>query len=291
MNNRNNNGSPELSCEIFPPKKDGEFERVFEIIDRIAECKPAFISVTYGAGGSNAGKAIEISSYIQNQTGITALSHLTSVGFSASALREELKALKEHNITSILALRGDRPQAMSDEQFNSRDFEHASDMIRFLREEEQSVFQSSLTIAGGCYPECHPEAKSFEADLEALLTKQQAGCDMLISQLFFENDRFYSFLDAARAKGITLPVHAGIMPITSANQLGRTVTLSGTHVAKELLDLIDRFGDQPEEMKKAGVDFAVRQALDLKERGVDGIHVYAMNKPELCEALFNALRG
>ena len=277
-----------LSCEIFPPKKDSSFPGVLETVDRIAALDPAFISVTYGAGGSNSGKQLEILDYIRNEKGIEALAHITSVGFNREKLDQGLGKYEEKGIANVLALRGDRPKDMTDEEFDKREFEHASDMIRYMRSNGKTA--DKLCIAGACYPEKHPEAPDKPTDIFYLKEKQDAGCDMFISQLFFENTLFYRFLDHAGKNGITIPVHAGIMPITDSGQLGRTVTLSGTSVPKKLSDIIAKYGEDPDEMKKAGIDYAINQALDLRDNGVHGIHVYAMNKPELCEALFNALR-
>ncbi len=282
------NGKPILSCEIFPPKKADSFPKVFEIVDRIAALDPAFISVTYGAGGSNSGKQLEIVDYIQNTAKVEALAHITSVGFSEKALEDGLKAYEEKNIHNVLALRGDRPRDMTDDQFNSREFEHASDMINYIRSSGRT--DDSLCIAGACYPEKHSEAQDMISDLFYLKVKQNAGCNFLISQLFFDNSFFYRFLELAGKNGIHIPVHAGIMPITDAGQLGRTVTLSGTSIPKKLADICAKFGDRPDDMKKAGIEYAVDQAVDLKNNGVHGIHVYAMNKPELCEAVFEAVR-
>ena len=209
-----------LSFEIFPPKKDGEFESVFRVLDSLGNLKPDFISVTYGAGGSRSGKTIEIASYIQNKLKINAMAHITCVGSKKEDILRVSAALREHNVNYVLALRGDRPREMSDEQFDSRDFAHASDMMRFLKENTQ------LHMAGACYPEKHFEAFSMESDLNHLLKKQEAGAEFLVSQLFFDNDYYYSFLEKADKKGITIPISAGIMPITTANQLGTTVSLS-----------------------------------------------------------------
>lgn len=277
-----------LSAEIFPPKKESSFPRVFEIVDKIASLEPAFISVTYGAGGSNSGKQLEIVDYIQNKANIEALAHITSVGFNKEALEKGLKAYEEKNIYNVLALRGDRPKDMSDEVYNSREFEHASDMISYIRSTGRS--NDKLCVAGACYPEKHSEAPDRLTDIFHLKEKQDMGCDFFISQLFFDNILFYRFMEYAGKNGIKIPIHAGIMPITDASQLGRTVTLSGTSVPKKLSDIIARYGEDPEDMKKAGIEYAVDQAVDLAENGVHGIHVYAMNKPELCEEIFGAVR-
>ena len=277
-----------LSCEVFPPKKEDSFPKIYETVDRIAALKPAFISVTYGAGGTNSGKQLEIVDYIQNKTDTEALAHITSVGFDKRTLDYGLKAFEEKGVYNVLALRGDRPKDMSDKQYDSREFEHADDMIRYMRSTGRS--EDSLMIAGACYPEKHPEAPDKPTDIFYLKKKQDAGCNMLISQLFFENSYFYRFLEYTEKNDITIPIHAGIMPITDSKQLGRTITLSGTSVPKKLADICANYGDNPEDMKKAGIEYAINQAVDLASNGVQGIHVYAMNKPELCEAVFNAVR-
>ena len=196
-----------ISFEVFPPKKDGEFEKAFEVLDKMALLKPDFISVTYGAGGSRSGRTVEIASYIQNQLGIDAVAHMTCVGNKKEELLQVAAALRENNVKHILALRGDRPKDMSDEQFTSRDFAHASDMMSFLKE------HTDLHMAGACYPEKHFESFSMESDLNNLKKKQDAGAEFFISQLFFDNDFYYAFLEKAAKKGITIPICAGIMPI------------------------------------------------------------------------------
>lgn len=265
---------PTLSFEVFPPKKDGDFESAFQVMDALGALSPDFISVTYGAGGSRAGKTVEIASYIQNTLGIDAVAHMTCVGSRKETLLQVAQELKNHNISHCLALRGDRPRDMSDERFACRDFAHANDMMEFLRE------NTDLHMAGACYPERHFESFSMESDLNHLKKKQDAGAEFFISQLFFDNDYFYSFLEKAQKKGITVPVCAGIMPITSAGQLGTTVTLSGSSIPKALSGLIATYGDSKEDMRKAGIDYAIRQIRDLQENGVNDIHIYAMNKPK-----------
>lgn len=269
-----NNGKT-LSFEVFPPKKDGEFEKAFETLDSLSTLNPDFISVTYGAGGSRSGKTIEIASYIQNRLGIDAVAHMTCVGNKKEELLSVYTALKEANVNHILALRGDRPKDMSDQQFDSRDFAHASDMMSFLRE------HTDLHLAGACYPEKHFESFSLESDLNHLRKKQEAGAEFLISQLFFDNDFYYHFLERAEKKGITIPICAGIMPITSARQIGTTITLAGSSIPKALADLIATYGENPEDMRKAGIDYAIRQIRDLQENNIHHIHLYTMNKPKM----------
>lgn len=263
-----------LSFEVFPPKKDGEFDKAYEVLDALGKLSPDFISVTYGAGGSRSGKTVEIASYIQNKLGIDAMAHMTCVGNRKEQLLQVYEELKKHHVEHVLALRGDRPKDMTDEQFMSRDFAHASDMMVFLKE------HTSLSLSGACYPEKHFEAFSMESDLNHLKEKQDAGAEFFISQLFFDNDYYYSFLEKAAKKGITIPICAGIMPITTSNQLGTTVTLAGSSIPKALADIIAAYGEKPEEMRKAGIDYAIRQIRDLQENGVNDIHLYSMNKPK-----------
>lgn len=273
-----------LSFEVFPPKKDGEFEAAFEVLDELATLNPDFISVTYGAGGSRSKKTVEIASYIQNKLHIDAFAHMTCVGCKKDDLLKVCDDLKANGIKHVLALRGDRPKDMTDEQFNSRDFTYASDMIRFLKA------NTDLELAGGCYPEKHFECFSMESDLLHLKEKQDAGASMFISQLFFDNDAYYRFLEKAVAKQITVPIHAGIMPITTAKQLGTTITLSGSSIPKALSDIIATYGDNAEDMRKAGIDYAIRQIQDLKTNGVDNVHIYTMNKPSVARAIVEGLR-
>ncbi len=273
-----------LSFEVFPPKKDGEFEAAYEVLDALGKLSPNFISVTYGAGGSRSRKTVDIASYIQNTLHIDALAHMTCVGCKIEALLQVYKELKAANVSHVLALRGDRPKDMSDQQFASRDFAHANDMIAFLRE------HTDLKIAGACYPEKHYECFSMESDLTHLKEKQDAGAQFFITQLFFDNDSFYSFLEKAGKKGITIPICAGIMPITSAKQLGTTVSLSGSSVPKALADIIATYGESPEDMRKAGIDYAIRQIQDLQQNHVDGIHIYTMNKPKTAAEIVASIR-
>ena len=261
-----------LSFEVFPPKKEEEFDNIFDFLREAAKLHPDFISCTYGAGGSRAGKTIEIASFIQKELGIDAIAHITCVGFTKADLEQNCEALNAAGVNHVLALRGDRPQHMTDEQFNSRDFFYATDLVRHLKA------HTSLQISGACYPEKHFEAPSLEEDLIHLKEKVDAGVTSLVTQMFFDNACFYRFIELVRAKGINVPIHAGIMPITTAKQLGTTVSLSGSSVPKELADIIATYGENKEDMRKAGIDYAVRQILDLREHGVDGIHIYSMNK-------------
>ena len=274
---------PTLSFEVFPPKKEGDFEAAYQVLDDLGSLSPDFISVTYGAGGSRAGKTVELASYIQNRLGIDAVAHMTCVGNRREDLLKVARALEENHVNHVLALRGDRPKDMTDEQFASRDFAHASDMMEFLGT------HTPLQMAGACYPEKHFESFSMESDLNNLKKKQEAGAQFFISQLFFDNDYYYTFLEKAARKGIHAPICAGIMPITSARQISTTITLSGSSIPKALSDVIASYGDSPEDMRKAGIDYAIRQVRDLQENGVNRLHIYTMNNPSTAREIAAAV--
>ncbi len=273
-----------VSLEIFPPKKEEEFAGAFELLDKLALLNPDFISVTYGAGGSRSKKTVEMTSYIKNTLHIPALAHLTCVGNTKNDIDNVVADLKAAGINNVLALRGDRPAYMTDEQYNAREFEHASDMIAYLKE------TTDFKIAGACYPEKHFEAFSFKEDVRYLKQKVDLGVEMLISQLFFDNEMFYRFEEMTQIAGINVPICAGIMPITTSKQLGTTVSLSGSSVPKKLADIIATYDDKPEDMRKAGIEYAVNQILDLKAHGVKDIHLYSMNKAKTTKEIFDAIR-
>jgi len=273
-----------VSLEIFPPKKEEEFAGAFELLDKLALLNPDFISVTYGAGGSRSKKTVEMTSYIKNTLHIPALAHLTCVGNTKKDIDTVVADLKAAGISNVLALRGDRPAYMTDEQYNAREFEHASDMIAYLKE------TTDFKIAGACYPEKHFEAFSFKEDVRYLKQKVDLGVEMLISQLFFDNEMFYRFEEMTQIAGINIPICAGIMPITTSKQLGTTVSLSGSSVPKKLADIIATYDDKPEDMRKAGIEYAVNQILDLKAHGVKDIHLYSMNKAKTTKEIFEAIR-
>lgn len=273
-----------ISFEVFPPKKDGEFEAAFETLDALSALSPDFISVTYGAGGSKSKKTIEIASYIQNKLNIPALAHLTCVGNKKEEILAITEEMKKNNLSHVLALRGDRPKDMTDEVYNSRDFMYASELMRFLRTE------TNMRFAGACYPEKHFECFSKETDLTHLKEKQDEGAEFFISQLFFDNDYFYDFRERAAKKGIVVPISAGIMPITSPKQIGTSVSLSGSSVPKAFADIIATYGDNADDMRKAGIDYAIRQIRDLQKNGVDDIHIYTMNKPKMAAEIVAGIK-
>ncbi len=271
-----------FSCEVFPPKRNDDIYDIFKTLDEIKLLNPDFISVTYGAGGSNSKKTATIAAYIQNICEVEALAHMTAVGLDEASLTELLEELKKKQVNNVLALRGDKPRAMTDEEFDNRYYKHASDLIKVINE------KSDMFIAAACYPEIHPESKSKEDDLKYLKLKADLGVDCFITQMFFDNDILYRFLEDMRNAGINVPVHAGIMPITKVNQLGTSVSLSGSSVPKKLSNLIAKYSEDPEGMKKAGTEYAINQVTDLIKHGVEGIHIYSMNKSDVTTEIYKA---
>lgn len=269
---------PVYSLEVFPPKKDTDVSVIYDALDQFKELHPNFISVTYGAGGTTSENTFSIASYIQNQCGIEALTHLTCAAIPDKLfLTNFLTNLYRNGIRNILGLRGDQPKGMSNEQFAARYYDHASDLIQDIK----TTFPFS--VAGACYPEVHQEASSMEEDIANLKIKVDMGVDFLITQLFYDNDTFFRFVDLARKAGITVPILPGLMPITSAGQVKNIIELSGTKVPDRLMSKIEVYRDSPEDLKKAGLEFTKKQMEELLEHGVDGIHLYSMNKVEIAK--------
>ncbi len=259
-----------FSFEIFPPKKDGSIETVYKTLDELTDLKPDFISVTYGAGGSQPGCSTrEIVSIIKEKYHTESIAHLTCVNSTKADIDRAIEEFKEHGIENVLALRGD----INPEIEPKKEFLHASDLIAYMRE------RSDLSFSGACYPEGHTEAASLDEDIANLKRKVDAGASHLVSQLFFDNGHFYAFLEKARAAGISVPIEAGIMPCVNAKQIQRMVTMCGASLPVKFTRLIARYGDSPETMRDAGIAYAVDQIIDLAANGADGIHLYTMNNP------------
>ncbi len=281
-----NQGKTVFSFEVFPPKKNEEIYDLYKTLDTLKTLNPDFISVTYGAGGSNSKKTATIASYIKNICEIEAIAHMTAVAMDEKFLTDLLNDLKEKSISNVLALRGDRPRDMSDEDYDNRTFLYAEDIIRIIRQQSDD-----LCVAAACYPEMHPESASRQMDLQYLKQKVDTGVNFLITQMFFDNSKFYEFREEARKCGIDIPITTGIMPITSAKQLGTSVSLSGTSVPQALSNLVAKYADKPEDMRKAGIEYATKQIEDLIANDVDGIHLYTMNKAATaCEIMANLSR-
>lgn len=272
---------PTYSLEVFPPKKDTDVSVIYDALDEFKALHPSFISVTYGAGGNTAENTFAIASYIQNQCGIEALTHLTCAAIPDKLfLTNFLTNLYRNGIHNLLALRGDQPLWMSDEQFAARYYEHASDLVKDVRE------AYPFSVAGACYPEIHQEAAGLDEDIANLKIKVEEGVDFLITQLFYDNETFYHFLDKVRGVGIEVPVLPGLMPITSFGQVKNIVGLSGTKIPKELAEAIEKYKDNPADLKKAGLAYTKKQMEDLLSHGVDGIHLYSMNRVEIAKAVY-----
>ena len=269
-----------LSFEVFPPKKKEALESIKNTAVSLTELKPDFISVTFGAGGTTKGYTAEIAEAIEDN-GTAALAHLTCVRSTTEALKNTIDDLKARNIKNVLALRGDFPKdAVTGENIFPFGYTHASDLVKLLKQE-------GMCVGGACYPEGHPESRSYEVDIEQLKFKVDAGVDFLTTQMFFDNDMLYSFLYRLQSAGIHVPVLAGIMPITNANQVSRMIDLSNAYIPRKLLAICDRFRDSPEAMMQAGIAYATDQIIDLISNGVRGIHIYTMNKPEIARAIIH----
>ena len=269
-----------ISVELFPPKKGSQLENYKAIVGQMAELKPSYISCTYGATGGTSDYTVEIADTI-NSYGIPAIAHLTCASSTKDKVQSVIKELKERNIENILALRGDIPE---NADFPLPDqYHHAIELIGEIKE------IGDFCIGGACYPEGHPEADTMEEDLQHLKEKVDAGCDYLTTQMFFDNNVYYRFLYKALAKGINVPVVPGIMPVTNATQVKRTISLTGNLVPAKFLSIVDRFGSDPEAMKQAGIAYATEQIIDLIANGVNHIHIYSMNKPEIAIAIMNNL--
>ena len=269
-----------ISVELFPPKKGSQLENYKAIVGQMAELKPSYISCTYGATGGTSDYTVEIADTI-NSYGIPAIAHLTCASSTKEKVQSVIKELKDRKIENILALRGDIPE---DADFPLPDqYHHAIELIGEIKE------IGDFCIGGACYPEGHPEAAAMEEDLQHLKEKVEAGCDYLTTQMFFDNNIYYRFLYKALAKGINVPVVPGIMPVTNAAQVKRTISLTGNLVPAKFLSIVDRFGSNPEAMKQAGIAYATEQIIDLIANGVNHIHIYSMNKPDVAGAIMDNL--
>lgn len=270
-----------ISFEVFPPKTDSSFDSIEWSVRELAAFNPDFMSVTYGAGGGTSQYTTKIASLIKNRLDTTALAHLTCASTPKEQIDSILDTLKDNHIDNILAMRGDIPQGYEKPQ--GEYYTYASELISHIKE------YGYFDIGGACYPECHPECDSLEKDIDNLKNKVDCGVDFLITQLFYDNDIFYSFLEKVRKKGISAPVFAGIMPITNIKQIDRIIGLSGTKLPDEVKAFLDKYRDKPEELEKAGLEFAIKQINDLQSNGVNGIHIYTMNKPYVARTVLKGI--
>lgn len=271
---------PSLSFEVFPPKTTDKYESISNAVKDIAALKPSYISVTYGAGGGTSEYTSKIAKEIQSYD-ITSLAHLSCISSTKEKIVFELNQLKNLGIDNILALRGDIPNGFSK---TSLDFQYAYELIDEIKN------QGDFCIGGACYPECHPESASVEKDLEYLKFKVDHGCDFLTTQMFFNNNVFYSFIDKIRNIGIGVPVVAGLMPITSISQLERIVLLSGNELPKNFMHIVEKYSSDPLSFRKASIDYTIQQARDIYTYGFRAVHIYSMNKPDVANEIKNNLR-
>ena len=269
-----------LSFEVFPPKVDSSFESVKTATEEIASLHPAFMSVTYGAGGETSKYTLDIAQNIKERYDVSTLAHLTCVSSNKETVKEKIAQLREIGIENVMALRGDLTPEMEGQDRSHWDYRHAIDLVREIRESG-----ADFCIGGACYPEIHPESANQKEDIKFLKEKVDAGCEFLTTQMFFDNNLLYNFLYKIREAGITVPVVAGIMPITNANQVDRAIKLSGSHMPQRFKSLVDKFGSDPAAMKQAGIAYATDQIIDLFANNITNVHVYSMNKSDVARKI------
>lgn len=277
-----NDRDTSISFEIFPPKADSSLDTIYETISDLALLRPDFISVTYGAGGSTSKKTVEIASLIQNTYNITALAHLTCVNSTKNEISNTLSLLKENNIENVLALRGDLPQDSNLNFPHDLHYKYASDLISEIKETQD------FSIGAACYPEGHMECSNKKLDLINLKRKVALGVDFLITQLFFDNNYYFDFIEKLYYLDINVPIVAGIMPVVNKNQIHRIAQLSGAKIPEKFKRIMDKYEHNSEALKEAGIAYATEQIIDLISSGIKGIHIYTMNKPEIAK---NILRN
>ncbi len=270
-----------ISFEVFPPKTEDTYDKVLAATEAIARLQPSFISVTYGAGGGTSKNTVKIASHIQNDLGVDSIAHLTCVSSTKEEVGRVIEEMKAQGIQNVLALRGDIPK---DAAFPSAgQYKYACELVEELKQ------KGDFCIGAACYPEGHVESEHKADDILHLKQKVDCGVDFLTSQMYFDNSIFYNFLYRIREKGITVPVLPGIMPVTNGKQISRICQLSGTILPERFRAIVDRFGDNPKAMQQAGIAYATDQIIDLIANGINNIHVYSMNKPEVAEAIMNNL--
>lgn len=275
------NNKVTVSFEVFPPKQWDKIENTKSVVREMSKSNPAFMSVTYGAAGTTSGFTTEIATEIKS-SGITPLSHLTCLTSTKDKIHEVVNELQQNGIKNILALRGDIPKdfEMPDERY----FSYAYQLINEIKS-----INPDICVGAACYPEIHPESKNRIEDIAHLKEKVDCGAEFLTSQMFFDNEKFLNFVEMCRIKGIEVPIIAGIMPITNANQIKRSIELSNSSVPEKFFKIMERFGDNPDKMKQAGIVYATEQIIDLMANGINNIHIYTMNKPEVAESIMKGL--
>jgi len=272
-----------ISFEVFPPKTESGFDSVRTATEEIARLRPSFMSVTYGAGGGTSRYTLDIAKNIKERYDVPTLAHLTCVSSTHQTVQQRIADIRAAGIENVMALRGDIPAAMQGEDRSNWEYRYAIDLIRELKA------AGDFCVGGACYPEIHPESRNQADDIRYLKEKVDAGCDFLTTQMFFDNNLLYNFLYKIREAGITVPVVPGVMPITNGNQVERAIQLSGSFMPQRFKSLVDKFGDDPAAMKQAGIAYATDQIIDLYANGINHIHVYSMNKPDVAAKILDNL--
>lgn len=275
-------GKTVFSFEVFPPKATSPIETVYSTLEALCDLNPAFISVTYGAAGGAKSHCCEIASRIKNAHGIEPIAHLTCISNTREQIQTILRDFSDNGIENILALRGD----IVPDQPRCDDFKYASELTAFIKEQHPE-----FDVCGACYPEVHVESESEIDDILNLKKKVDAGASHLISQLFFDNELYYSFLQKARIAGINVPISAGIMPVMNKSQIERMVSLCGASLPAKFAKMMQKYADNPEALRDAGIAYAVNQIVDLISNGVDGIHIYTMNNPYVAKAIYDSIKN
>lgn len=267
---------PSLSFEVFPPKTSAAFDDVKTATEEIALLKPSYMSVTYGAGGGTSEYTVSIAENIQKNCDVPVLAHLSCVSSTKAEIKAQLDNLRARDIENILALRGDMPEGMTKEKL---DYHYASELTAEIRA------YGGFSIGGACYPESHPESATSFDDVRYLKEKVEAGAQFLVTQMFFDNDVLYNFMYRIREAGIDVPVVPGIMPVTNPKSIKRICRISGSALPQRFCRIVDKYGDNPEQMKQAGIAYATQQIIDLYANGINAVHVYSMNKPDVAKAI------
>ena len=270
-----------VSFEVFPPKTEDTRESVTKAAREIAALGPIFMSVTYGAGGGTSEYTAEIAHDLQENCGVPMMAHLTCITSTRNHIQDQLRLLKSKGVENILALRGDIPEGF---ELKEQNYHHAIELVRDIK-----AFDPNFCVAGACYPDTHPDSANQKEDIAHLKEKVDAGMDFLITQMFFDNPVFYSYMYKLREAGITVPVHPGIMPIVNARQMKRTLKLSGTTLPERFRRILDTFGDTPDAMRQAGIAYATDQIIDLFANGIRTVHVYSMNNPGVAKEILDNL--
>ncbi|MGN0989194.1 MAG: methylenetetrahydrofolate reductase [NAD(P)H] [Eubacteriales bacterium] len=269
------------SFEIFPPKGDLSIDTARTVLDGIAPLEPTFISVTYSAGGGgNSHKTVGIADMIKNECRVESMAHLTCINSDIEKVKHDADLLRKAGVENILALRGDKVEGGVE-----TDFHHASDLITYLKR------NYDFCLGAACYPEAHPQSETLIDDIENLKKKQDAGADFFVSQLFFDNTYFYNFTDKARACGINVPLCAGVMPILGRSQIERMVYMCCASLPAAIVRLLNKYADDPESLRKAGIEYAAKQCVELVDAGVDDVHIYTMNQPDIAKTIVEYIKS